>query len=85
MESMTPWREAACQIMDAAARDIVDAPYPFVFNLSASLATQLASLRTGWKSAGPLETAHWRAPERPAGCSSARTKHRPPLAHSPAT
>jgi GNAT superfamily N-acetyltransferase len=52
------------RIMDAAARDIVDAPYPFVFNLSASLATQLASLRTGWKSAGPLETARWHAPER---------------------
>jgi hypothetical protein len=66
------------QIMDAAARDIVDAPYPFVFNLSASLVTQFASLRTGWKSAGPLETAHWRAPERPAEARLRRYAERLP-------
>lgn len=49
-------------IIEAALRDLDGSGQPFVFNLSASLATQLASLRAGWRSLGPLEDWRRRAP-----------------------
>jgi Acetyltransferase (GNAT) domain len=54
-------RGLVAKIMEAAADDLADSGYPYVFNLSAGLATQLGSLTTGWRSVGPLETAQFRS------------------------
>lgn len=53
-------RGLVAKIMEAAADDLADSGYTYVFNFSAGLATQLGSLTTGWRSVGPLETARFR-------------------------
>jgi len=54
-------RGLVTKIMQAAADDLADSGYVYVFNLSAGLATQLGSLTTGWRSAGPVETVWFRS------------------------
>ena len=54
-------RGLVTKIMQAAADDLADSGYAYVFNLSAGLATQLGSLTTGWRSAGPVETVWFRS------------------------
>jgi hypothetical protein len=44
----------AAAIIATAVNDLADGEYPYAFNLSAGLATQLGSLASGWRSAGTL-------------------------------
>jgi GNAT superfamily N-acetyltransferase len=44
------------QIMRLAAEDVKALGYRYLFNLSASPATYLHSIRTGWRDIGPFET-----------------------------
>lgn len=53
-------RGLAAAIIEAATHDLSERGYGYTFNLSASPATQLGSLRTGWCSTGPVEVARWR-------------------------
>jgi hypothetical protein len=47
------------KIMEAAAADLAESNYTYVFNLSASLVTQITSLTTGWRSLNTLEIARF--------------------------
>jgi hypothetical protein len=55
-------------ILLAAARDARRRGIPHVFNMSSSSVTRMASLATGWKSAGPAGLHTW----RPANTAAAR-------------
>jgi hypothetical protein len=48
---------AVTQLMEAVTRDLPGLGSEYVFNLSASPTTQMASLRAGWKSVGPFAAA----------------------------
>lgn len=51
------------KIMEVALKDLAARGYTYVFNLGAGPATYFGSLMTGWRSAGPLQTAHRRTEE----------------------
>jgi GNAT superfamily N-acetyltransferase len=51
-------RGLVAKIMEKAVDDLADRGYQYAFSLGASLATQMGSLMTGWRSVGPLETAY---------------------------
>ena len=60
-------RGLVARILEAAADDLAERGYRYAFNLSGGLATQLASLTTGWRSLGAVERA-----TRRSGDSTAR-------------
>ena len=48
------------KIMAYAYRDLSEKGYPYIFNLSAGPVTRLASLASGWRSAGDLRKMFWK-------------------------